>query len=74
MSNKFVCPVLSGRALENMDNLNGLTVPKWVLMIWSKIPKMPNLSAQAQKFEIFEQKLSLAVRSPFPSTYLISVS
>ena len=31
--------------MENMDK--GLTVPKWVLIIWLKIPKMPrNLSAQ----------------------------
>ena len=31
--------------MENMDN--GLTVPKWVLIVWPKIPKMPqNLSAQ----------------------------
>ena len=31
--------------MENMDK--GLTVPKWVLINWLKIPKMPqNLSAQ----------------------------
>ena len=31
--------------MENMDN--SLTVPKWVLRNWPKIPKMPqNLSAQ----------------------------
>jgi hypothetical protein len=31
--------------MENMDK--GLTVPKWVLIIWSKIPQMPkNLSVQ----------------------------
>ena len=31
--------------MENMDT--GLTVPKWVLIFWSKIPQMPqNLSAQ----------------------------
>ena len=41
--------------MENMDK--GLTVPKWVLIVWPKIPEMPiiyqpNLSAQAQKFWI----------------------
>ena len=31
--------------MENMDK--GLTVPKWVLINWPKIPQMPqNLSAQ----------------------------
>ena len=31
--------------MENMDK--GLTVPKWVLINWLKIPQMPqNLSAQ----------------------------
>ena len=31
--------------MENMDK--GLTVPKWVLIVWSKIPQMPqNLSSQ----------------------------
>ena len=31
--------------MENMDK--GLTVPKWVLIVWLKIPQMPqNLSAQ----------------------------
>ena len=31
--------------MENMDK--GLTVPKWVLIVWPKIPQMPqNLSAQ----------------------------
>ena len=30
--------------MENMDN--GLTVPKWVMIFWPKIPQMPlNLSA-----------------------------
>ena len=41
--------------MENMDK--GLTVPKWVLIVQPKIPQMPqNLSAQAQKFEIFNEK------------------
>ena len=31
--------------MKNMDK--GLTVPKWVLIVWLKIPQMPqNLSAQ----------------------------
>ena len=31
--------------MENMDK--GLTVPKWVLIVWPKVPQMPqNLSAQ----------------------------
>ena len=31
-----------------------LTEPKWVLIVWPQ-----NISAQAQKFEIFEKKSSL---------------
>ena len=43
-----------------------LTVPKWVLINRPKVPQMPqnfwsNLSAKAQKFEIFERKISLWV-------------
>jgi hypothetical protein len=38
--------------MENMDK--GLTVPKLVLINWTKIPK--NLSAQAQKFGISMKK------------------
>ena len=37
----------------------GHTVPKWALIVWPKIPQMPqNLSAQAQKFwiSIFNEK------------------
>ena len=31
--------------MENMDK--GLTVPKWVMIVWLKIPQIPqNLSAQ----------------------------
>ena len=31
--------------MDNMDK--GITVPKWVLIVWPKIPQMPkNLSAQ----------------------------
>jgi hypothetical protein len=45
-----------------MENMNKeLTVPKWVLIIRPKIPKMPkiylpNLSAQAQNFGILMKK------------------
>ena len=44
--------------VEYLKNMNkGLTVPKWVLTVWPKIPQMPqnylpNLSAQSQKFWI----------------------
>ena len=35
----------------------GLTVPKWVLIVWPKIPQMPqNSYAQAQKFWISLEK------------------
>ena len=39
----------------------GLTVPKWMLINWPKIPQMPKinlpkLSAQAQKFGISMKK------------------
>ena len=38
-----------------------LTVPKWVLIVWLKIPQclkklQPKMSAQAQMFKIFEKK------------------
>ena len=41
-----------------MESMNkGLTVPKWVLIKWPKIPQIPqNLSAQAQKFRISMKK------------------
>ena len=60
----------NGLLVENMDK--GLTVPKWVLIFLLKIPQMPKkcwarfvyLLTQAQKFGIFEKKLSLGVRSP----------
>ena len=44
--------------MENMDK--ELTVPKWVLIVRPKIPQMPQkfqpkMSAQAQKFKIFEK-------------------
>jgi len=39
-----------------------LTVPKWVLIVWPKIPQMPQkITAQAQKFEIFEKALWVSV-------------
>jgi hypothetical protein len=45
--------------MENMDK--GITVPKWVLINWTKIPQMPqNLSAQivfpSQKVWDFDEK------------------
>ena len=45
--------------MENMDK--GLTVPKWVLINWPKIPQMPqNLSAQivcpSPKIWYFDEK------------------
>ena len=57
----------NGWIMENM--VKELTVPKWVLIVRPKYPKclknfQPKMSAQAQKFEIFENKLSLGVRSP----------
>ena len=47
--------------MENMDKK--LAVTKWVLIVQQKKPQMPQkISAQAQKFQIFEKKLSLGVR------------
>ena len=57
--------------MESMDK--GLTVPKWVLIVWPKIPKMPqNLSAQfvcpsPKVLDFNEKKASLGVRSPCSS-------
>jgi hypothetical protein len=54
--------------MENMDK--GLTVPKWVLIVWPKIPQMPqNLSAQfvcpiPKVLDFNEKKASLGVHSP----------
>jgi hypothetical protein len=53
--------------MENMDK--GLTVPKWVLIVWPKIPQMPqNLSSQivclSSKFDFDGKKASVGVRSP----------
>ena len=48
----------------------GLTVPKWVLIVQLKIPQVPqnlsaNLSDEAQKYWIsMKKKVSLGVRSP----------
>ena len=52
--------------MENM--VKGLTVPKWVLIVWPKIPQMPqNLSAQlvcsSPKVLDFNEKASLGVLS-----------
>ena len=63
---KFFCRK-DNQLLFPMDK--GLTVPKQCLQFGQKYPKClikfrPNLSAQAQKFQIFEKKLSLDVRCP----------
>ena len=55
--------------MENMDK--GLTVPKWVLIVWPKIPQMPqNLSAtfvcpSSKVLDFNEKRLHLDVRSPW---------
>ena len=48
--------------MENVDK--ELTVPKWVLIVWPKIPQMPqNVSAQfvcpSPKFLDFNEKMIL---------------
>ena len=59
--------------MENMDK--GLTVPKWVLLVWPKIPQMlQNLSAQfvclsPKVLDFNEKKASLGVRSPFSDLF-----
>ena len=61
--------------MKNMDK--GLTVPKWVLINWPKIPQMPqNLSAQivcpSPKFWDFdEKKASLGFRSPCTKAWFL---
>ena len=49
--------------MENMDE--GLNVLKWVLIVGPKIPQMPNLSAQAQKFWISMRKGFIGFHSPW---------
>ena len=57
--------------MENMDK--GLTLPKWVLIVWPRIPQMPqNLSAQfvcpsPKVLDFNEKRLHWAsvVRDPF---------
>jgi hypothetical protein len=55
--------------MENMDK--GITAPKWVMIVWPKIPKMPQkLSAQAPKFWISMGKRldwAVVVFEPFNS-------
>ena len=53
--------------MENMDK--GIIAAKWVLIVWLKIPKMPQIfSAKfvcpSQKVWDCRKKLSLGVRSP----------
>ena len=62
----------NNQILKTMDK--GFTVPRWVLQfgrIYPKCPQnlRPNLSAQAQKFGIFEKKLSLGFHSPCHCAY-----
>mgnify|MGYP001477196788 CR=1 FL=1 len=45
-----------------MDNSSNIVWPKYTKCLKKY---QPNLSAQAQKFQIFEKKLSLGVRSPW---------
>jgi hypothetical protein len=61
----------NGRIMKIMDK--GLTVPKWVLIVWPKIPPMPqNLSVQfaftrAKVLDFNEKRLYLVFvvrRSP----------
>ena len=59
--------------MENMDK--GLTVPKWVLIVWPKIPQMPNkLSVQfvcpsPKVLDFNEKRASLGVHSPWLLSY-----
>jgi hypothetical protein len=48
--------------MENMDK--GLTVPKWVLIVWPKIPKMPNYLSAQFVCPSPMKKASLGIRSP----------
>ena len=63
--------------MENMDK--GLTVSKQELIVWPKIPQMPqNLSAQfvclSPKFWISMKKTSFGVRSPCSSKTLLAAN
>ena len=55
--------------MEDMDK--GLSVPKWVRIVWPKIPQMPqNLIApiclpKPKSFGFQWKKASLGVRSPY---------
>ena len=66
----------NGWIMKNTDK--GLTVPKWVLLIWPKIPQMPhNLSAQfvcpSPKFWNFDgKKASSGVRIPWMHSLISS--
>ena len=56
--------------VDLLINGNVLTVPKWVMKIWPKIPQMPkNVSAEIvcpipKVWDFDEKKASLGVRSP----------
>ena len=55
--------------MENMDK--GLTVLKWVLIVWPKILQMPQkilaqfVCPSPKSLEFSKKKLSLGVRSPW---------
>ena len=64
LKSKVFCKKFN-QILKTMDK--GLTVPRLVLQFGRKYPECPyifrpNLSAEAQKFKIFEKKLPLGVR------------
>ena len=48
--------------MVNMDK--GLTVPKWVLIVWPKISQMPQNLSAPKILDFNEKKASLGVRSP----------
>ena len=49
--------------MENVDK--GLIVPKWVRIVWLKIPQMPhNLSAQVRKIWISMKKKATLIQRP----------
>ena len=56
--------VLYEREPATFSHRQGTHSAKIVLIVWPEIQFQPNLSAQAQKFLIFEKPLSLGVRSP----------
>ena len=63
----------NGWIIKNTDK--GLTVPKWVMIVQSKIPQIPqNLSAQAQKFGISMKNGFIGRPCTYLSTYTIEIT